>query len=100
MVDPWGTIVSECQEGTSLAMATIDLDYLNKIRTEMPVMSHHRRHLYESSLASKKVHFTQQTDQQSYTFGQVTVPGCMIFYQTRYSMAFVNKRCVVPGRNV
>ncbi|CDS14391.1 hypothetical protein LRAMOSA06560 [Lichtheimia ramosa] len=48
IVDPWGTILARCADTTSptLAMAPIDLDYLNKIRIEMPVMDHRRTDIY------------------------------------------------------
>ncbi|KAI8886151.1 nitrilase-like protein [Backusella circina FSU 941] len=48
IVDPWGTVLAQCGDGTSpaIATATIDLDYLKKIRTEMPVMEHRRCNLY------------------------------------------------------
>jgi predicted amidohydrolase len=46
VVDPWGTIVATCQDNTNeptLCYASIDLEYLESIRTAMPV-SQHRRH--------------------------------------------------------
>ncbi|CAO3649152.1 unnamed protein product [Cunninghamella blakesleeana] len=48
IVDPWGTVLARCPDTNepSLAFATIDLDYLQKIRTEMPVMTHRRNDLY------------------------------------------------------
>ncbi|KAI9346697.1 nitrilase-like protein [Pilaira anomala] len=48
IVDPWGTVLSRCPDNTdpSVAIATIDLNYLNKIRTEMPVMNHRRNDIY------------------------------------------------------
>ncbi|KAI8099935.1 carbon-nitrogen hydrolase [Halteromyces radiatus] len=48
IVDPWGTVLARCPDLTepTLALASIDLDYLNKIRTEMPVMNHRRNDIY------------------------------------------------------
>ncbi|KAG2233067.1 hypothetical protein INT48_009193 [Thamnidium elegans] len=48
IVDPWGTVLSKCNDSTipSIAIATIDLDYLKKIRAEMPVMNHRRNDIY------------------------------------------------------
>ncbi|KAI7864500.1 carbon-nitrogen hydrolase [Spinellus fusiger] len=45
IVDPWGTVIAQCPEVSlpSIALASIDLDVLGRIRTEMPIL-HHRRH--------------------------------------------------------
>ncbi|KAI9473442.1 MAG: carbon-nitrogen hydrolase [Benjaminiella poitrasii] len=50
IVDPWGTVLAQCPEHDqpSIAIAKIDLEYMKKIRTEMPVMSHRRTDLYHS----------------------------------------------------
>ena len=32
IVDPWGVVVAQCGEGEGVAMANIDLEYLNNIR--------------------------------------------------------------------
>lgn len=46
IIDPWGTIVAQCSEGTGLAIASIDLDCLDTIRKNMPVQNHRRTDLY------------------------------------------------------
>ncbi|XP_054662158.1 deaminated glutathione amidase isoform X1 [Grus americana] len=46
VVDPWGAVVAQCREGTGLCYAEIDLDYLHRIRREIPVHSHRRPDLY------------------------------------------------------
>lgn len=48
IVDPWGTVIGRCNNdhSPSLAIATIDLDYMKKIRTEMPVLNHRRTDVY------------------------------------------------------
>ncbi|GAN04099.1 hydrolase nit2 [Mucor ambiguus] len=49
IVDPWGTVLARCPDTAnkpSIAIADIDLDYLARIRTEMPVMNHRRTDLY------------------------------------------------------
>ncbi|KAI8070740.1 nitrilase [Gongronella butleri] len=47
IVDPWGTVVSQCSDAVEdVAVATIDLDYLRRIRMEMPVMTHRRPDVY------------------------------------------------------
>ncbi|KAM4690762.1 deaminated glutathione amidase [Rhinophrynus dorsalis] len=46
VVDPWGTVIAQCQEGTGLCYAETNLPYLNGIRQEMPVWGHRRPDLY------------------------------------------------------
>jgi predicted amidohydrolase len=42
VVDPWGHVVARATEGTGLAFAEIDLDYLRTVRQGMPVMEHRK----------------------------------------------------------
>jgi predicted amidohydrolase len=42
IIDPWGGIIAELPEGPGVITATIDLDYLAKIRAELPALSHRR----------------------------------------------------------
>ncbi|XP_053551583.1 deaminated glutathione amidase isoform X2 [Bombina bombina] len=46
VVDPWGLVTAQCQEGEGLCYAEINLPYLNRIRQEMPVQCHRRTDLY------------------------------------------------------
>eukprot|EP00057_Strongylocentrotus_purpuratus_P033107 XP_790158.2 PREDICTED: nitrilase homolog 1 [Strongylocentrotus purpuratus] len=46
IVDPWGAVIAQCSEGEGVAVAQIDPDYLQKIRTSMPVWNHRRNDLY------------------------------------------------------
>ncbi|KAI8967593.1 putative NIT2-nitrilase [Mycotypha africana] len=49
IVDPWGTVIARCPDNhhePTLAVGNIDVDYLNKIRLEMPVMAHRRNDIY------------------------------------------------------
>ena len=46
MIDPWGTVLAECPEGVGVITAEIDLQYLEKVRTQMPVQQHRRHDLY------------------------------------------------------
>jgi deaminated glutathione amidase len=47
IVDPWGTIVGQCSEGASIALAPIDLDYLAAVRRRIPVLKHQRVDVYQ-----------------------------------------------------
>ena len=42
IVDPWGTVLSELEDGPGVTIADIDLDYLKKLRQKMPVHEHRR----------------------------------------------------------
>ncbi|CAJ0628228.1 1338_t:CDS:2 [Entrophospora sp. SA101] len=48
IIDPWGTVLARCPDTSdpSIALAEIDLNRLNKIRREMPVLSHRRTDLF------------------------------------------------------
>ncbi|XP_071784555.1 deaminated glutathione amidase-like [Asterias amurensis] len=46
IVDPWGCVVACCHEGLDVAVANIDLTYLQKVRSGMSVMQHRRHDLY------------------------------------------------------
>lgn len=46
IIDPWGTVICCSSERAELISATIDLDYLNKVRSDMPIMHHRRPELY------------------------------------------------------
>ncbi len=45
IVDPWGTVVASRPRGTGVVTATIDLDRLDRLRRELPALSHARRAL-------------------------------------------------------
>ncbi|KAJ2558863.1 Carbon-nitrogen hydrolase [Coemansia sp. RSA 1933] len=54
IVDPWGTVLARCARNTNeptLATAEINLDYLDKIRREMPVFDHKRSDLFSEYAA-------------------------------------------------
>lgn len=50
VVDPWGAVIGECEEGTGLVVAEIDLDKIRAIRKALPVGSHRRPDLYYGKL--------------------------------------------------
>lgn len=101
VIDPWGTVIAQCREGTSLALAMIDLEYLNKVRREMPVFTHRRHEIYhQPTCVSPSLPLSLPEEDAVFVFGQVTVRGWAVFYQSRHSVAFVNRKCVVPGRKI
>lgn len=42
IVDPWGTVLCECPDGESVAVAELDFASLQKVRTDLPALSHRR----------------------------------------------------------
>jgi len=46
VVDPWGTVVAQCREGTDTIVVDLDMQYLWAVRERMPVQRHRRRDLF------------------------------------------------------
>lgn len=42
IVDPWGKVLAELPDGPGVVIAEIDLDYLQKVRAELPALAHRR----------------------------------------------------------
>ncbi len=42
IVDPWGAVVARASEGESVIFAEIDLEYLRRVRQELPCLTHAR----------------------------------------------------------
>lgn len=47
IVSPFGEILAELNEGENSITYTIDVDYVNQVREELPLLHHRRRDLYE-----------------------------------------------------
>lgn len=91
--------MAQCSEGTNVAIAEIDLSYIQKVRSTMPLWQHRRNDLYaEMSPLRTAVKSDKIDDKAAYQFGSTTVQGSTVFYKTDKTLAFTNKRCVVPGR--
>jgi predicted amidohydrolase len=46
-VDPWGTILTQMDEKEGIRIVELDLDYVDKIRRELPLLAHRRTDLYQ-----------------------------------------------------
>ncbi|MEO0326532.1 MAG: carbon-nitrogen hydrolase family protein [Myxococcota bacterium] len=42
IVDPWGAVLARCGAGEGCAVATLDMDYLARVRRELPSLAHRR----------------------------------------------------------
>ncbi|XP_041350404.1 nitrilase and fragile histidine triad fusion protein NitFhit-like isoform X2 [Gigantopelta aegis] len=94
IVDPWGCVIAQCKEGVDVCTAEIDLEYLEKIRQDMPVWQHRRHDLYGRIVTTS----TGDVDStEIYQFGQYPVKSASVFYRSALSYAFVNIKPVVPG---
>ena len=47
VVDPWGTVLATCPDRDGYAHATLDLDYLDRFRTEFPALTNRRPEAYD-----------------------------------------------------
>lgn len=47
VVDPWGTVIARAKDEPGITYAEIDLDYLEKIRRQIPSLENRRTDLYE-----------------------------------------------------
>ena len=46
-VDPWGTILTQMDEKEGIRIVALDLDYVDKVRRELPLLAHRRTDLYQ-----------------------------------------------------
>jgi predicted amidohydrolase len=42
IIDPWGEVIAQCSEGEGFAVASIDFDYQDRVRTALPSLLHRR----------------------------------------------------------
>lgn len=96
VIDPWGCCIACCKEGTDIVTAEIDLNYLRNIRQEMPIWMHRRPDMY-GVLRTIEDEDNTFHSQSVYKFGQIDLHSSQLFYKTDLSMAFVNKKPVLPG---
>lgn len=55
VVSPWGEIVAQLDEKTGILIADIDLDYVDKIRDEFPMLKHRRNDVYQVKMNGKDI---------------------------------------------
>ncbi len=42
VIDPWGVVLAECGDQEGVALARLDFDYQERVRTALPVLTHRR----------------------------------------------------------
>jgi predicted amidohydrolase len=47
VVDPWGRILTQMDEKEGICIVELDLDYVEEVRQELPLLKHRRTDLYE-----------------------------------------------------
>lgn len=47
IVDPWGTVLATCPDRDGFALATLDLDYLDRFRADFPALANRRPEAYD-----------------------------------------------------
>jgi predicted amidohydrolase len=47
IVDPWGTVLATCPDRDGHVLASLDLDYLDRFRTEFPALANRRPETYD-----------------------------------------------------
>ncbi|KHJ42226.1 histidine triad domain protein [Trichuris suis] len=96
VVDPWGNVVAQCSNTEpSLCFASIDLPFLQTVRKRLPVMDHLRQDLYRTATVCERL--DPHLGKESYAFAEKVIPKSCVFYSTRLTYAFVNRKPVVEG---
>ena len=54
-VSPWGEIIDQMDEKPGTLIVDIDLDYVEKIRNEFPMLKHRRNDLYQIKMIGKNI---------------------------------------------
>ena len=103
IVDPWGSVIAQCSEGESVSSAYIDLEYLEKVRKNMPVWSQRRNDIYglvlENDIQVPKLEidgYQNNLASEDQKFGSFCIPKEEIVMVSRHSYATVNLKPVVP----
>ncbi|XP_071442557.1 deaminated glutathione amidase [Hetaerina americana] len=95
VVDPWGRIVAESTtDEVGVIMADLDMSHLARVRRNMPVINHQREDLYTSPGPCTTLPLISGCQ---YQFGSISLKESVIFLRTLLTIAFVNKKCVLPG---
>lgn len=54
VVDPWGTVLARARETEGLAFAEIDLDYVDRVRGQLPSLKNRRPDVYDLKISDRR----------------------------------------------
>ncbi len=54
MVSPWGEVIVQMDEREGFSIGTLDLDYVEKVRKELPLLAHRRKDIYKCQGFTKR----------------------------------------------
>ena len=54
VADPWGTVVARSKDEPGITYAEIDLDYLNRVRSQIPSLENRRSDIYELRIKGER----------------------------------------------
>lgn len=55
LVSPWGSVMEQLTESESMMIVDVDLDYVDEIRRELPLLKHRRLDLYQVGNPDRRV---------------------------------------------
>lgn len=93
-MDPWGKVIAQCTEELEVQFAEVDLEKITKVERNMPCSAHRRPDVYSNDF---KTNFQLSDDKEPFIFEKYPIDRRTVFYETEFTMAFTNIRCVVPG---
>lgn len=96
IIDPWGHVIAQCGDKSGFAIGEIDLDYLDNVRSRLPIWTDRKPECYGYIIPAPDDQ-TEIDKQAEYQFGQVKIKSNQVFLKTNYSFSFVNHRPVLPG---
>ena len=97
VIDPWGTVIAECPEGEEMVVAELSLEKIVEVKKNMPVELHRRSDLYALATKDFQVGDEQNSDQKTFRFADIDIPGKCVVFTSRCSLVLVNRKPVVPG---
>lgn len=94
IIDPWGTKIAECSDGSGFAIGLVDGDFIKNCRSRLPIWKDRRYDIYADIEPAVDSYSIQDKE---YLFQDMVIPYSQVFYRTRFSYAFVNHRPVLHG---
>jgi len=97
VVDPFGVVIAEARDDENLLIVPISLDKVYSVRAMLPVQLNRRPSTYQND-CDQRLSLPLLKDAESVIpFGHILVKKCMTFLESEHSVAFVNRKCVLPG---